>query len=101
MRLYVDNISASVSEDELLELFEKYGEVESIEIQLHQFGDKNRGYAYLEMPGDEEAMKAVDDLAGYILKNLALKVNPARIGVQNRRGTDRGGGRRLTDAPAF
>jgi len=96
VKIYVDNLSETVSESDLQTAFEKYGSVESIEIQKHQFGDKKRSYAYLDMPNDEEAMKAMKALYGHSLKGQPMKVNQARTGPVDRRREPRGG-RRTTD----
>ena len=98
MKIYVNNLSETVNESDLRSAFEKYGEVESIEILKHQFGDKKRAYAYLDMPSDKEAMAAMKALYGHTLKGQPMKVNQARTGPADRRSALRGG-RRLTDSP--
>jgi RNA recognition motif-containing protein len=98
VKIYVDNLAENVTESELRTAFEKYGEVESIELQRHQFGDKKRGYAYLDMPSEEDAMAAMKALYGHSIKGSAIKVNQARTGAVDRRTAPRGG-RRLTDSP--
>lgn len=99
MKIYVNNLSASVTETDLRKLFEQYAEVESIEVFNHQFGDKTRNFAYLEIPNDEDALKAIDSLYGTSIKGNTIKINQARTGPEDRRMTDRGGGRRNTDPP--
>ena len=96
MKIYIDNLSESVTEADLKTAFEKYGKVESIEIQKHQFGDKRRSYAYMDMPDDRQAMQAMKALYGHSLKGNPLKVNQARTGPADRRKTARGG-RRFSD----
>jgi len=96
VKIYIDNLSDSVTEADLKTAFEKYGEVESIEIQKHQFGDKKRSYAYLDMQNDKQAMQAMRALYGHSLKGNPMKVNQARTGPADRRKTPRGG-RRITD----
>jgi len=98
VKIYVNNLAENVSEDDLRNSFEKYGDVESVELQKHRFGDKRRGYAYLDMPSDEDAMKAMKALYGHNIKGNPIKVNQARTGSQDRRVSPRGG-RRLTDSP--
>jgi RNA recognition motif-containing protein len=98
LKIYVDNLAENVSEADLRAAFEKYAEVESIEIQKHQFGDKKRSYAYLDIPDDKDAMAAMKALYGHTIKGYPIKVNQARTGPLDRRTAPRGG-RRLTDAP--
>ena len=99
MKIYVDNLSDKVTESDLQRIFEQYGQVESIEIFNHQFGDRSRSFAYLDMPDDEDALKAMEALYGTAIKGSQVKLNQARTGPKDRRSTDRGGGRRLTDPP--
>ena len=98
MKIYIDNLAETVNENDLRNAFEKYGEVESVELLKHQFGNKRTGYAYLDMPSDEEALKAMNALYGHNLKGSPIKVNQARTGPKDRRSSPRGG-RRLTDSP--
>ena len=100
MKIYVDNLTDTVTESDLKRLFEQYGEVESIELFKHQFGDRSRSFAYLDMPSDEDALKAMEALYGTSIKGNPVKINQARTGPKDRRATDRGGGRRVTDPPA-
>ena len=101
MKIYVDNLTDKVTETDLRRIFEQYGEVELIEVFNHQFGDRSRSFAYLDMPSDEDALKAMEVLYGTSIKGNQIKINQARTGNKDRRATDRGGGRRITDPPAI
>jgi RNA recognition motif-containing protein len=101
VKIYVDNLSDKVTEVELRRIFEQYCEVESIEVFNHQFGDRTRSFAYIDIPSDEDALKAMSVLYGTSIKGNTVKINQARTGPQDRRMTDRGGGRRITDPPAI
>ena len=101
MKIYVDNLSEKVTESDLRRIFEQYGEIEAIEVFKHQFGDRSSSFAYLDMPSDEDAIKAMEALYGTSIKGNKVKINQARTGPKERRQSDRGGGRRLTDAPAI
>ena len=101
MKIHIDNLPDKVTESDLKRIFEQFGEVESIEVFNHQFGDRSRSFAYLDMPSDEDALKAMEALYGTNIKGNQVKINQARTGAKDRRSTDRGGGRRLTDPPAI
>ena len=101
MKIYVDNLTDKVTEEDLRRIFEQYGEVESIEVFNHRFGDRSRSFAYLDMPSDEDALEAMKVLYGTSIKGNQVKINQARSGSKDRRSTDRGGGRRVTDPPAI
>lgn len=100
MKIYVDNLTEKVTESDLRRIFEKYGEVKSIEVFNHQIGDRSRTFAYLEMPSDEDALKAMEVLYGTTIKGSSVKINQARLGTKDRRTSDRGGGRRISDPRA-
>ncbi len=78
MNIYVANIPFSVSEEELRELFENYGRVESVRIILDRETQKSRGFAFVEMSNDEDGQSAIDSLNGKNLSGKLLSVSIAR-----------------------
>lgn len=101
MKIYIDNLSDRVTEDELKKIFGKYGEVVSVELSKHQFGYNAKAFAYIDLIDDDAALKAMEALYGSKIKGESIKVNQARTGPKERRSSGRGGGRRLTDAPVI
>ncbi|NOY60876.1 MAG: RNA-binding protein [Calditrichaeota bacterium] len=87
-RLYVGNLTDKVTENDLRPLFEKYGQVHSIEIKRDEETSEPRGFAFVEMDA-ENANDARKGLDGLEFKGMRLKVNKARM----RRGPDITGGR--------
>lgn len=93
--IYVGNISFSVTDDELRELFEKHGEVESLKIITDAMTGKPRGFGFVEMTSEEDAMKAIKALNGAEFKGRALNVSVARPPQKRERRYGKGGfGRR-------
>jgi RNA recognition motif-containing protein len=88
MNIYVGNLNVRTTDAELREAFESYGEVSSVNIITDKFSGKSRGFAFVEMPSDEEGQTAIEALNGADLGGRALKVNVARP------KEDRRGGRR-------
>ena len=78
MNIYVGNISHSVSEDTLKELFEKIGSVESVKMITDKFTGMPRGFGFVQMTSSEDAQKAVAELDGYELEGRKIVVNEAR-----------------------
>ncbi|HZW32897.1 MAG: RNA-binding protein [Chloroflexi bacterium] len=77
-RLYVGNLPYSVSEGELRRLFSQAGTVESVTMPLdHQTG-RPRGFAFVQMPNDQEAETAIRMFNGYVLDGRPLRVNVAQ-----------------------
>ncbi len=94
--IYVGNLSYSATEDMLRSLFEKYGIVERVNIVTDRDTGQARGFAFVEMSNDAEAVKAINALNGTDLDGRTLSVNEARPKAERPR-SDRpsgGGGRR-------
>ena len=88
-KLYVGNLSFQTTEDDLSNLFEQAGSVESVRIITDRDTGRSRGFGFVEM-GDEDAEKAINQYNGTDLDGRALTVNEAR--PQTNRGGGGGGG---------
>jgi len=89
--LYVGNLSYSVTEEQLKELFSKHGEVKEVRVI------DGKGFGFVEMTDAAGAEKAMEALNDFEFEERNLKVNEARTKEDrpkrdNSRG-DRGGGR--------
>jgi len=91
MNIYVGNLSRDVTEDDLRQAFEAFGQVESANIVKDRFSGESRGFGFVQMPSKNEAQSAIDGLNGKDLMGRTVNVNEARPRTANRRG---GGGRR-------
>ena len=78
MNIYVGNLSYNVTEDDLKALFSEFGEVESVNIIKDHFSGQSKGFAFVEMPDNSEADKAMKALNGSELKGREIKVNQAK-----------------------
>ncbi len=78
MNIYVGNLNYNISEDELKEVFEKYGEVTSAKIISDKYSGRSKGFGFIEMANDNEADEAIENLDGVDVKGRNLKVNKAR-----------------------
>ena len=76
--IYVGNLGFQTSEEELRDLFGKHGRVERVSILYDSATGKPRGFAFVEMPDDVEAERAIRALNGVTLGGRTLKVNEAR-----------------------
>jgi RNA recognition motif-containing protein len=92
-KLFVGNLSFSLGETELKQLFEQKGGVESVTIMRDQDSGRSRGFAFVEMSTDEAAQKAILELNGYAMEGRNLTVNEARPKPERRGGGGFGGGR--------
>ena len=95
MNIYVGNLSFEVTEQDLQQAFEAFGQVESVNIIKDRFSGESKGFGFVEIPAKGEAESAINDLNGKELKGRALKVSEARPRSEGREGGGRrGGGRR-------
>jgi len=93
--LFVGNISFQTREADLTALFQPYGQIGRIHIVTDRETGRARGFAFVEMPNDAEAAKAIAALDGKELGGRNLKVNEARPKADRPRGGGRsrsGGG---------
>jgi RNA recognition motif-containing protein len=94
MNIYVGNLSRDISEEDLKQAFEAFGQIESVSVVKDKYSGESRGFGFVEMPAKDEAQSAIDGLNGKDLKGQSLNVNEARPRSDNRRsGGRRGGGR--------
>ena len=95
MNIYVGNLSRDVTEEDLRQAFEAFGQVASVNLIKDKFTGESRGFGFVDMPGKAEAQSAIDGMNSKELKGLTLKVNEARPREDHRGGAGRqGGGRR-------
>jgi RNA recognition motif-containing protein len=94
MNIYVGNLSYSVTEDDLKQAFEAFGQVASVSIIKDKFSNQSKGFGFVEMPTQEEAQAAISGMNGKELKGRAMNVNEARPRTDDRRSSGGGGGRR-------
>jgi RNA recognition motif-containing protein len=78
MNIYVGNVFLGVTEDDLRQAFEAFGQVTSTKIIKDRYTGNSRGFGFVEMPNHQEAKSALSGLNGKDLKGRSLKVNEAR-----------------------
>ncbi|CAL1240531.1 RNA recognition motif domain-containing protein [Candidatus Methylocalor cossyra] len=99
-KLYVGNLSYSVNNSELEQLFSAHGTVESAHVITDRDTGRSKGFGFVEMSTDQQAQAAIAALHGKEVGGRSLTVNEARpreegggFGGGGRRGSF-GGGRR-------
>ena len=76
--LFVGNMSFQTTEGDMRALFEAYGQVTRVHLATDRETGRARGFAFIEMPNDDEAAKAIAGLDGKESGGRILKVNEAR-----------------------
>ncbi|MCS6874782.1 MAG: RNA-binding protein [Pyrinomonadaceae bacterium] len=78
MKLYVGNLSFRVTSDDLFEYFSRVGTVESARVVLDRETGRSRGFGFVEMSSEEEALAAIARLNGKEYEGRQMIVNEAR-----------------------
>jgi RNA recognition motif-containing protein len=91
--LFVGNMSFQTTESDLNALFKPFGQVGRVNVVKDRETGRARGFAFVEMPNDEEAAKAIAALDGKELGGRNLKVNEARPKSEQHTPRNGGGGR--------
>jgi RNA recognition motif-containing protein len=78
MRIYVGNLSFSLTEDELKSAFGEFGAVDSADIIIDRSTGRSKGFGFVEMGDAAEAKAAIEGLNGKDIDGRALNVNEAR-----------------------
>ncbi|MBM3399387.1 MAG: RNA-binding protein [Bacteroidetes bacterium] len=78
MNLYIGNLSYATKDNDLKALFEEIGEVSSAKIIMDRISGRSKGFGFVEMPNDDEARKAIENLNGYAFNNREITVSEAR-----------------------
>ena len=91
MNIYVGSLHFKMSEAELKELFEEYGEVASAKIIIDKYSGKSKGFGFVEMPNGDEAKKAIEELNGAEVSGRNIIVNESIERTDSNRRNFRGG----------
>jgi len=94
VKIYVGNLSSEVTEEELRQEFEAFGEVTSVDVITDKYSGRPRGFGFVEMASVSEGQAAITGLNGKTLKERTLNVNVARPRSERRDGGFGGGRQR-------
>jgi len=91
MNIFIGSLPFRVKEEELKGFFEEYGEVASCRIITDKFSGRSKGYGFIEMPNDDQALKAIEELNGSEVDGRTIVVNKAEERKEGERRTGGGG----------
>jgi len=77
MNIYIGNLSYDLTEEELKQAFEEFGQVVSVKIIMDRYTGRSRGFGFVEMAVDDEGKAAIAGMNEKDLKGRALKVDEA------------------------
>ncbi len=78
MNIYVGNLPYQISQRDLEELFSEFGEVSGVKIIQDRETGRSKGFGFVEMTNDNEAVEAINNLEGQDVNGRNIKVNEAR-----------------------
>ena len=78
MNIYVGNLNYRVREEDLKQVMEEYGVVDSVKIIIDRETGKSKGFAFVEMPNDAEGKKAIEELNEAEYEGRQMVVKEAR-----------------------
>jgi RNA recognition motif-containing protein len=84
MNIYISNLDQTVTSEALTHLFAQHGEVKAAQVAKDVFTGQPRGFAYVEMPNDDEAERAIVELQNYELNDRAISVKVAEPKVEHK-----------------
>lgn len=75
MNMYIGNLNYKVNESDLREIMEEYGTVESVRLVTDRDTRRSKGFAFVDMPQDNEARRAIRELNGaeYAGRQMVVK----------------------------
>ncbi len=77
-RIYVGNLNKSTTQDEINTLFAQAGTVTAVDLVKDKGTGMSKGFAFVNMPEQAEAEKAISMFNAYSLADNELKVNVAK-----------------------
>ncbi|MGD1872062.1 MAG: RNA recognition motif domain-containing protein [Mastigocoleus sp.] len=89
MSIYVGNLSYSVTQEDLSQVFSEYGGVKRVQLPLDRETGRSRGFGFVEMESEAAESAAIEALDGADWMGRAMKVNKARPREEK---NDRSGG---------
>jgi len=90
MNIYVGNLSFDETDETLEATFSNHGEITSARVITDRYTGRSRGFGFVEMPNQDEALAAIAAKNGTDLNGRALTVNEAKP-RENRAGGGGGG----------
>ena len=77
MNMYIGNLSYRVKEADLRQVMEEYGTVDSVKLIIDRETRKSKGFAFVEMPNDDEAKNVISELNGAEYEGRQMVVKEA------------------------
>jgi RNA recognition motif-containing protein len=90
MDIYVGNLPYQAGDHEVQELFSQHGNVTSARVIMDKFSGQSKGFGFVEMPDQSEALAAIQATNDQDFMGRSLRVNESQ--PKPNRGSGGGGG---------
>ena len=77
MDIYIGNLNYRVRESDLQQVLEEYGTVESVKLIIDRDTRRSKGFAFAELPNENEARNAIEELNGAEYEGRQMVVKEA------------------------
>ncbi len=77
MNIFVAKLNFDTQSEDLLEAFQSYGEVTSANVIMDKFTGRSRGFGFVEMSNDDDALRAIEELNDTELDGRTIVVKKA------------------------
>lgn len=77
MNIFIANLNYKVRSEKLQEIFGEYGDVSSAKIIFDRDSKRSKGFGFVEMPNDDDALRAIEDLNGVEIEGRQIVVKKA------------------------
>ncbi|MBB3061022.1 MULTISPECIES: RNA recognition motif domain-containing protein [Microbulbifer] len=78
MNIYIGNLAYGVTSDDLNEAFGAFGEISRATVITDRETGRSKGFGFVEMPNDDEARKAIEEMNDKPLSGRNIRVNEAK-----------------------
>lgn len=78
MNIYVGNLDYGITDADLRNTFSGFGEVSNANVIIDKFTGRSKGFGFIEMPNNSEALEAISSLNDSDLNGRTIKVNEAK-----------------------
>lgn len=77
MNIFVAKLNYDTRDEDLQETFAEFGHVDSAKIIMDKYTGRSRGFGFVEMPNDEDAAAAINELNDSELDGHTIVVKKA------------------------
>ncbi|EGJ72075.1 RNP-1 like RNA-binding protein [Bacteroides coprosuis DSM 18011] len=94
MNIFIGGLSYGITDADLMDLFQEYGEIKSAKVIMDRETNKSKGFGFVEMEDDSAAKNAISELNGAEYDGRTISVSEARPREERPRRSFNGGGNR-------